>query len=118
MRYDLHIEHTYPMFTSKNCESCHNAGAYNVPDQSKSLPGVLSAADEWTVDRNIGAVPSYVAGPASRACGGCHRAKFINEDDAAGLAAFNLHTKAGGYLVENTDGTLDTVIETIMSIFK
>jgi OmcA/MtrC family decaheme c-type cytochrome len=118
-KYGLHIEHVIPNFTVKNCETCHNEGAYEVPDQSKSLPGVLSAADEVpTLSRNIGAVPSYVTGPASRACGGCHRAHYINEDDAVKLAAFNLHTKAGGYLVENADGVLDTVIETIMAIFK
>jgi hypothetical protein len=71
-----------------------------------------------TKDRNIGAVPSFVTSPASRACGGCHRAHFINEDEAVKLTAFNLHTKAGGYLVENADGVLDTVIKAIMAIFR
>ena len=61
---------------------------------------------------------SFVTGPASRSCGGCHRANLIEEDDAVKLAAFNQHTKAGGYLIENADGVLDTVIKTIMTMFK
>ena len=68
----------------------------------KSLPGLLSASDSplngW--DRNIGEVPAYVTGPASRACGGCHRAELINEDEAGELISFNQHTKQGGYLIE------------------
>jgi hypothetical protein len=114
--YDLHIEHVYPNFTIKNCKSCHNAGMFNVPDQSKSLPGILSAADTvTTMDRAIGAVPSYVVGPASRACGGCHRAEWIKEDKPGELASFNQHTNAGGYLIENTDDTvLGNVIYCIM----
>jgi hypothetical protein len=117
-RFVMHTEeHTYPNFTLTNCKSCHNAGKFNVPDQSKSLPGVLSASDNvTTMDRNIGTVPSYVTGPASRACGGCHRAECINEDNAGELAAFNQHTKMGGYLVEN--GDVNAVIETIMAPFK
>lgn len=64
---------------STNCESCQVAGKYNVPDQSRSLPGLLSGTDELQgLDRAIGAVPAAVAGPASRACGGCHRAVLIN----------------------------------------
>ena len=124
MRYDLHIEHTYPNFTIKNCESCHNEGTYNVPDQSKSLPGVLSATDNTTAvgwNRNIGAVDSYVTGPATRACGACHRATPIKEDDPVELAAFFSHTRTNGYLVECTSDTraavLESVINTIMANF-
>jgi OmcA/MtrC family decaheme c-type cytochrome len=120
LRYELHIEGVYPTFGLRNCQSCHNEGKFNVPDQSKSLPGLLSASeyplDGW--DRNIGAVPSYVTGPASRACGGCHRAELIKEDLAGDLAAFNSHTKVNGYLIENDTGVLDKVIETIMALFK
>lgn len=122
MRHELHIEHTYPNFTIKNCESCHNEGIFEVPDQYKSLPGVLSAADEVTTkDRKIGAVPLYVTGPASRACGSCHRAEMINEDEAGKLIAFNQHTKQGGYLIEGGDdytSILDEVIDYIMGLFK
>jgi OmcA/MtrC family decaheme c-type cytochrome len=119
--YELHINHTYPNFTIKNCESCHNEGTYNVPDQSMSLPGLLSDSETITgADRNIGYVPEYVSGPASRACGGCHRADLINADDAGGLAAFNAHAKTFGYLPENDDDdlVLSVVIDEIMSMFE
>ncbi|MDP2718823.1 MAG: cytochrome c3 family protein [Dehalococcoidia bacterium] len=121
VRYAHHVEADYPTFGIKNCESCHNEGTFNVPDQSKSMPGLHSAAYKWTKDRNIGAVPSYVTGPASRACGGCHRAHLINEDEAGELAAFNQHTKAGGYLIEagkDPQATLSKVINDIMAVFK
>ncbi|MFC1765311.1 hypothetical protein ACFL6U_24970 [Planctomycetota bacterium] len=123
LHYDLHVEHVYPNFTIKNCESCHVAGTYDVPDQSKSLPGAMSASDSplegW--DRNIGDVPLYITGPASRACGSCHRAGMINEDEAGELVSFNQHTKQGGYLVEGGDdypSVLDEVIDYIMALFK
>ena len=123
LRYDLHIEHVYPNFTIKNCESCHNKGTYNVPDQSKSLPGLLSGSDYplmgW--DRNIGEVPAYITGPAARACGSCHRADMIKEDNAGELISFFSHTQRGGYLIENGADeapTLDEVIEDIMKYFK
>ena len=117
MRYELHIEHTYPNFTIKNCQSCHVAGAFDVPDQSKSLPGVFSASDNWPTGRNIGTVPSYISGPGSRACGSCHRAEMINEDNAGELAAFNQHTKSMGYLVENVTGLYDLIVAKVMSLF-
>jgi OmcA/MtrC family decaheme c-type cytochrome len=79
MHYGHHIEFPYPTHGVTNCASCHVEGTNDVPDQTKSLPGLLSASDAingW--DRAIGEVPSYVTGPASRACGGCHRAALIN----------------------------------------
>jgi hypothetical protein len=83
-----------------NCESCHVAGAFNVPDQSESLPGLLSPSEALNGrERQIGEVPAYITGPASRACGGCHRAQLINADSADGLAAFNQHVLQGGYMV-------------------
>jgi len=133
-RYDEHINHTFPNFTIKNCEACHNPGTYNVPDQSESLPGVLSASDspatwyemvgglavEDSAGRNIGTVPEFVTGPASRACGGCHRADLISADLAGDLAAFNAHTEAGGTYVENDedDVILYGIIDKIMSLFE
>lgn len=142
-RYDQHIEHAFPYFTAQACEACHREGKYNVPDQSESMPGLLS--DSWMLNtwysidpatgaalvdpagRNIGFVPEYVVGPASRACGGCHRAELINEDKAGDLAAFNAHTAAFGTLVENDtadsvddpdDEILFGVIDKIMSLFE
>jgi len=143
-RYDQHINHTFPNFTIRNCEACHKPGTYNVPDQTESMPGLLSTAQtvlNWyemvdpdpaandnipgTIavlkdERNIGTVPEYVVGPASRACGGCHRADLINADDAGGLASFNAHTEAGGTLVENDDEDLVLfgIIDKIMSLFE
>jgi len=122
LHYDHHIGFPYPTHGITNCESCHNPGTYNVPDQSKSLPGALSASDSiegW--DRNIGEVPLYITGPASRACGACHRAEMINADDANGLISLNQHMKQGGYLIEGGDDytiTLAEVIEYIMALFK
>jgi len=122
VQYDMHVEHVYPNFTIKNCESCHFEGTYDVPDQSKSLPGANSASDAtegW--DRNIGNVPLSITGPGSRACGSCHRAKLINEDKANELVSFDQHAKQGGYSIEGGDDyptVLGEVIDTIMSLFK
>jgi OmcA/MtrC family decaheme c-type cytochrome len=118
-RAALHIEHTFPNFTIRNCQACHLDGTYNVPDQSKSLPGVLSAS--WAIaDRDIGTVPEYVTGPASRACGGCHRADLINADLAGDIAALNAHTEAFGTLEVNDDEDLILygIIDKIMSLFE
>jgi len=132
-RYDEHVKHTFPNFTIRNCEACHVAGKYNVPDQTKSMPGAISASYEvatWydTSDpsmenpngRNIGSIPEYVVGPASKACGGCHRADMIAADAAGELASFNAHTEAFGTLVENDsdDTVLFAIIDKIMSMFE
>ena len=123
MHYDHHIEFPYPTHGIQNCESCHIEGTNEVPDQSKSLPGMLSASDSplegW--DRNIGDVPAYITGPGSRACGACHRAEMINDDEAGELISFNQHTKQGGYLIEGGDDStsiLGEVIDYIMALFN
>jgi len=122
MHYQQQIEFPYPKHGSSDCESCHIAGAYNVPDQSEALPGVLAASAKingW--DRKIGDVPAYVTGPASRACGGCHRAEMINEDAVGELISFNQHAKLGGYMIEGGDDPsvpLGAVIDQVMAIFK
>lgn len=122
MHYEHHIEFPFPTHGSTNCEACHVEGAYNVPDQTRSLPGILSASEPvngW--DRNIGEVPAYVTGPASRACGGCHRAELINEDAVGELIPFNVHTDDGGYMVEAGEKPVDTlmsVIDQIVESFK
>jgi len=150
-RYDQHINHTFPRFTIRNCEACHFPGTYEVPDQAETMPGVLSAtydtktwytmvdradtegcspcipdtiAAENAAGRKInGPFMEYVVGPASRACGGCHRADLINADAASELASFNAHARMGGTYVENVvaDGVEDQVlfgvIDKIMSWF-
>jgi OmcA/MtrC family decaheme c-type cytochrome len=122
LHYEHRIEFPYPTHGVTNCDSCHTEGTNNVPGQSKSLPGLLSESDPVNgYDRNIGDVPVYVSGPASRACGGCHQAVLIKEDEAGELMSFNQHTKQGGYLIEggeDEDATLAKVINEIMAIFK
>jgi OmcA/MtrC family decaheme c-type cytochrome len=121
LHYEHHIEFPYPTHGITHCESCHTEDTNNVPDQTKSLAGALSASDSVeTWDRNIGDVPLYITGPASRACGGCHRAELINEDAAGELIPFNWHTKQGGYLIEGGDDYTDVllgVIDEIMALF-
>jgi OmcA/MtrC family decaheme c-type cytochrome len=123
LHYEHHIGFPYPTHGITDCESCHFEGAYNVPDQTESLPGLISPShyplEGW--DRDIGEVPEYATGPASRACGGCHRAVLINEDEVSELVSFNQHTNLGGYLVEAGEddvATLLDVIDQIMAIFQ
>ncbi len=117
--YEEHVNFLFPDFATTNCMACHDSGKFNVPDQSKSMPGLLSAADEVPGGPSATS-PEVVTGPAARACGGCHRAAYINADDAGGYAAFNQHTKDFGYRIENDDedSILYTVIEKIMSLFE
>ncbi len=122
MHYEHHIEFPFPTHGSTNCEACHVEDAYNVPDQLKSLPGILSASDTLSgTTRSIGAIPSVVTGPGSRACGGCHRAELINEDAVGELIPFNIHTAQGGYMIDAGDvpsATLNSVIDQIITSFK
>ncbi|MDZ4230900.1 MAG: hypothetical protein U1B77_03685, partial [Dehalococcoidales bacterium] len=125
LHYEEHITFPYPTHANTNCESCHVKGRYNVPDQSKSLPGILSGTDVVeSLDREITDIPAQVTGPASRACGGCHRAVLINEDKANEFVSFLQHTRQGGYLIpdgtdgQNTSSILNTVIEKIMALFR
>jgi OmcA/MtrC family decaheme c-type cytochrome len=120
--YEHHIDSHFPTFGTEDCLACHNAGKFNSVDQSKSLPGVLSGSDPDVVfygglARNIGDVPSYITGPATRACGACHRAHEINEDNAGELASLFSHWGSFGTLVEAGDPPDDiyTVIEELFS---
>jgi hypothetical protein len=129
----------YPYFTTLACESCHvgplvgEAGNYNVPDQSKSMPGAQSGSweydDEVDYGRNIGMILPAVQGAASRSCGSCHRAGWIKEDHAGDLASFDAHTGTFGTYVANDpldedgDGleeepVLFGIIDKIMSFFQ
>jgi len=120
LHYEHHIEFPYPTHGLTDCESCHTADSNNVPDQSASLPGLQSASDV-VEGRKIGDVPESVTGPASRACGGCHRAELIKEDAAGGLIVLNQHMKQGGYIIdagEDPDAALLAVIDEIMAMFK
>ena len=87
-RYERHIEHTLPYFTPLACESCHAAGKYDVPDQSKSMPGLLSASVHAEgKDRAIGTVPAYVTVPAAAPARVATGPRLINEDAAGDLCA-------------------------------
>ncbi len=122
LEYEEHIQFPYPTHGRTNCESCHVAGAFNVPNQAKSLPGILSASEaNETLVRNFAEVPSFVTGPATRACGGCHRATLINADDWGDFVALERHFTQGGYLVEAGEApadTLNNVITRMMDFFK
>jgi OmcA/MtrC family decaheme c-type cytochrome len=131
LHYEDHIRFAFPTLGRANCESCHNEGMFNVPDQAKSMPGLLSASEFPVIfenledfpdgQRQIQQVPSYVTGPATRACGGCHRVNWINEDDAVELSSFYGHTEANGYLVETESATHNVdvlaVIDEVMLMF-
>jgi len=125
MFYDLKTESQYPTFDRRNCVSCHNPGKFNVPDQDKSLAGILSPSQDNLIglNRAITGVPAYVTGPGSRACGACHRAVMIKEDKFAELTSFNQHTKDGGYLLvpvppETLTDTLLKAINAILPTFN
>ena len=86
------------------------------------MVGIISASAVFSgTERSIGEIPAYVTGPASRACGSCHRAELINEDSASNLLSLNQHTNMGGYLIEAGDdpvSTLMAAIREIMANFK
>lgn len=116
-RYEMHMEHRFPNFTIKNCQGCHNPGMFEVPDQSMTLPAVLSASDT-VVDRDIKNISSVVVGPGARACGACHRAMYINADDFNGLVSFNRHTALNGYALPYVSSTTwNTALNTVMYYF-
>lgn len=117
LEYEHHINSEFPRFGILNCESCHNSGMYNVPNQARSMPGILSGTDA-VAGRNIGTIPATVTGPAVRACGACHRAQKINADDASELAVLNQHFKTFGYVIENEAGLWESVVAKIMGLFK
>ena len=121
LRYLEHIDGNYPNFAGPlNCESCHAAGKYDVPDQTKSLPSMISASSNFKVGaRNIpNTIAGQITGPAERACGGCHRAQMINEDDVSTLSAFLQHTTFAGSSVPLTgNATTDANNLTALTAF-
>jgi hypothetical protein len=122
LEYQEHVSTEFPRFGILDCQSCHNPGMNNVPNQAKSMPGVLSGIDAITeADGNVvsvGDYPSSVTGPAVRACGACHRAQKINAGDPAGLAVLTSHFKTFGYVIDNADGVWEAVVAKIMAMFS
>ena len=122
LEVEHHVNFPYPTHGVTNCESCHLKGKYEAPDQGKSLPGILSASsDNDTLTRDIAGIPATVVGPATRACGGCHRAALINEDAAGDLMVFSKHIQNGGYMIEAGEtpvATWQSVVDQVMKLFK
>ena len=103
LRYSEHVEGNYPNFAGPlNCESCHYAGTYNPPDQTRSLPSLVSLSATVAGRTGLGAFAAEITGPGARACGGCHRAFAINEADGPKLAAFVAHTNTFSSYVDPT----------------
>ncbi|WP_242393498.1 multiheme c-type cytochrome [Anaeromyxobacter oryzisoli] len=115
--YEHHISATYPNFTILNCESCHNAGKYDLPDPKKSLPGILSASSTVNKARSISGVSTVVVGPASRACGSCHRSEAIKADDAAALSQLDQHAATFG-VREGTSATTPSITDVFLNVIK
>jgi hypothetical protein len=119
LRYGDHVEGNYPNFAGNlNCESCHNPGTYDVPDQIKSLPGLISASSKFATGTR--AIPATIAGqitgPAERACGGCHRAQMINEDDVVKLGSFLQHTSMAGTTVAITGAYTTNDLPNVLAV--
>jgi OmcA/MtrC family decaheme c-type cytochrome len=120
MEYRHHVESNFPTFGVENCRACHNAGKFNVPNQGLSMPGVLSNTDFNTV-RNIQEIENnIITGPATRACGACHRAEAIIANEGMGdpvkLANINSHMATFGYMIE--DSTPSKILDVIVQIFS
>ena len=122
MHYTHHVESNFPTFGIEDCRACHNATKFNVPDQAKSMPGVLSNTDFSTV-RNIGTIPTdVITGPATRACGACHRAEAIIANEGFGdpvkLSAINSHTTTFGYTLPTPPNTIMDIIGRVFLIVE
>jgi OmcA/MtrC family decaheme c-type cytochrome len=121
MEYTHHVESNFPTFGVENCRACHNAGKFNVPNQLLSLPGVLSDKDFNTI-RNIpdGEDNNTITGPATRACGACHRAEAIIANEGFGdpvkLENINSHMATFGYMLPTPPANILDVIFQVFSI--
>jgi OmcA/MtrC family decaheme c-type cytochrome len=122
LHYQHHVQSNFPTFGVENCRACHNAAKFNVPSQSLSLPGVLSDPDFNTV-RNIAESSNNLAtGPATRACGACHRAEAIIANlgfgDAAKLANINSHMTTFGYMIPTDESATTADKPSIMQVIS
>ena len=121
LEYTHHVESNFPTFGIEDCRACHNAGKFNVPNQALSLPGVLSNTDFGTI-RNIDTIDNdVITGPATRACGACHRAEAIIANAGFGdpvlLANLNSHMTTFGYMIKTPPATILDVIVKLFSQF-
>jgi OmcA/MtrC family decaheme c-type cytochrome len=120
MEYKHHVQSNFPTFGIEDCRACHNAGKFNVPNQGLSMPGVLSNTDFGTL-RNIGVIDNdVITGPATRACGACHRAEAIIANAGFGdpvlLANLNSHMTTFGYMIKTPPPTILDVIVQVFTV--
>lgn len=101
----------YPKSTG-DCEACHDAGTYEVPNQSKSLGGVISGSEDANTTAD-----QFISGPAAVACGGCHRAYPVITGNTSDLASFNAHTSTFGYRVALSDKPYSEVLKLVFDLF-
>jgi OmcA/MtrC family decaheme c-type cytochrome len=121
LEYTHHVQSNFPTFGIEDCRACHNAGKFNVPNQGLSMPGVLSNTDFGT-SRNIQPTATdTITGPATRACGACHRAEAIIANAGAGdaikLANINSHMTTFGYMLASPPATILDVIVQVFASF-
>ena len=116
MEYRHHTETMFPRFGlgdgATDCESCHVAGSFEPANQSKSLPAIWSGTD--TVNDPARTLPtevSVVSGPSATACGGCHRAHKIVENDGGGLTTLYAHWSQFGYVKTTIDTLWDALVQ-------
>jgi Cys-rich repeat protein len=117
------VETWYEMVPSRACsvtetQSCtEDADCPAGEECNSTIPSAIALEADG---RNIFATPEYVMGPSGRACGACHRSRFINQEEADALTSFNSHVQTNGTLVENDpdDEVLFGVIDKIMSMFE
>lgn len=101
-------EFIFPMFTTTACEACHTAGNYDAPSQA-----------DWSGSSiNSGSSDPVTVGPASRACGSCHRAQAIKDADTDKLDGVNGHTQTNGYRVPASVSPFVDVMNQIFSLLK
>ncbi len=75
-----------------------------MPDQTEWIGSVIGGPEG-----------NVTVGPASRACGSCHRAQDIKESATGALDSLNQHTKQFGYRVPTADAPYTDVINAIES---
>jgi OmcA/MtrC family decaheme c-type cytochrome len=100
----------------KNCAACHDADKYAVPDQTKSLGGVVSGFYDATTGKLSG--KNNITGPAAIACGGCHKANLFEEGGDDAVTAFNAHTKTMGYRVSTGVLSFQDLIDSVFNLLK
>jgi len=100
-----------------DCEACHDAGTYDIPDQTAELPAPISGLEFAGGDTS-----GITYGPAATACGGCHRGaayqNYVDGDSAAlsELNSINAHFKTFGYGVNTDDMSWTDVVTRVKEL--